>query len=366
MTEPFASDGSTSNYTLRVGKALDAAFDRVKQTDAPDGDMKVLHLTTDRYIIFSDQHRGARNGADDFQRAERAYNAALAYYLRKGYTLVVLGDVEELWEEKPAAVIKAYQHTLELEAQFHQRGRYIRIWGNHDDEWQYESSVYYHLGKVYGGSPLQVHEGICLKVVDGAEELGTLFLIHGHQGDVTSDQWSWLSRFVIRYIWRTFQRLTRISLNTPANSWDLRKKHQQALYTWAEKQEKLILVAGHTHHPVFKSRSHEAQLKEKLAELESTVADPPTTEQLEALSALLAQLEWVRAQGHQRPHSEQSLPMHKPCYFDTGCCCFLDGDITGIEIAHGKIRLVRWPNENRKPRLRILIEDSLRAVLMDC
>ena len=32
-----------------------------------------------------------------------------------------------------------------------------------------------------------------------------------------------------------------------------------------------------------------------------------------------------------------------PCYFNTGCCSFPDGDITGLEIADGMIRLVRWP-----------------------
>ncbi len=34
--------------------------------------------------------------------------------------------------------------------------------------------------------------------------------------------------------------------------------------------------------------------------------------------------------------------MSKPCYFNSGCCCYPDGDITGIEIAHAEIRLVRW------------------------
>lgn len=52
----------------------------------------------DRLVIFSDHHRGARDGADDFQRCERSYNAALAYYYKLNYQLLELGDVEELWE----------------------------------------------------------------------------------------------------------------------------------------------------------------------------------------------------------------------------------------------------------------------------
>lgn len=48
-----------------------------------------------RIVIFSDHHRGVRDGADDFMRCEKAYSAALGYYLELGYTLIVLGDAEE-------------------------------------------------------------------------------------------------------------------------------------------------------------------------------------------------------------------------------------------------------------------------------
>ena len=37
--------------------------------------------------------------------------------------------------------------------------------------------------------------------------------------------------------------------------------------------------------------------------------------------------------------------MAVPSYFNSGCCCFNDGDITGIEIADGEIRLVKWEQE---------------------
>jgi hypothetical protein len=36
----------------------------------------------------------------------------------------------------------------------------------------------------------------------------------------------------------------------------------------------------------------------------------------------------------------------KPSYFNAGCCCFNGGTITGLEIAGGSIRLVRWVVEN--------------------
>ncbi|MGC9394950.1 MAG: metallophosphoesterase [Anaerolineae bacterium] len=352
-------NAEAQSYITRIYKALDAALARALAA----GNTRVLDLTSDRYIIFSDQHRGARNGADDFQRAERAYNAALAYYLHMGYTLVVLGDVEELWEETPAAVISAYRHSLELEARFHQRGRYVRIWGNHDDEWQYEDSVRRHLDAIYGAPPLHVLESLHFTVKEGAEELGALFLLHGHQGDAFNDQWAWITRLFVRYIWRTFQRLTHISLNTPATSWDLRKKHNQAMYAWTAEQQKLILIAGHTHTPVFESQSHEAQIT---AAIEEHARASESGARREELSELLAQREWVRAQNPSMPPQETSFSMAKPCYFNTGCCCYSDGDVTGIEIADGKIRLVRWPDKARKPQPYILEEAVLRDVLSAC
>ena len=43
-----------------------------------------------------------------------------------------------------------------------------------------------------------------------------------------------------------------------------------------------------------------------------------------------------------------------PSYFNSGCCCFRDGDITGIEITHEKISLVKW-NIHKQ---RVLLEET--------
>jgi len=51
-----------------------------------------------------------------------------------------------------------------------------------------------------------------------------------------------------------------------------------------------------------------------------------------------------------------------PCYFNTGCCAFEDGDVTGIEIADGDIRLVRWPDDDDSPRQKVLQSESLTRV----
>ena len=358
----------------RVAGALEAVAGRARMGGSTclRGELHLDESRSDRHgrwdniIIFSDLHRGARNAADEFRRTERAYRAALAYYLRLGHTLVVLGDAEELWEERPQVVLDAYSDCVALEAQFHQAGRYVRVWGNHDDAWQFEDSVQRYLRPVYGGRPLVAYEGVLLEVMEGGVALGHLLLVHGHQGDARSDQWAWLSRWVIRWLWRPYQRLTQAQVNTPATQYDLRHKLNRAMYAWAARQSKLILIAGHTHHPVFRSMSHEAQLTLELAGFEARVGMSPSRDVLEQHALLLSRLEWVRTEEQDAQRHSEGVTFAKPCYFNTGCCSYDDGDITGIEIVDGEIRLVRWPDDEGEPRPHILARDVVRDVMAAC
>lgn len=349
-----------------VSAALDAAFERALEQERLEGEM-VLDIHRAKFVIFSDHHKGNRDGADDFLICERAYNAALAYYDRLKYTLFVMGDVEELWEEWPQTVLKAYPHTLELEGKFHQDGRYLRFWGNHDDAWSHADLVESLLRPALGGSFLKVREVLVLHVRDGEEELGSLFLVHGHQGTLDSDRIAPLSKFAVRYFWRPIQRLLKFSLNTPARDFELRHAHDTAMYLWSEAREKVVLIAGHTHRPVFKSEPHEEVIRKALQEAEGKSLKHPDNARLQQeVAELAAELEWTLAQNRQSPESLPSIALKKPSYFNTGCCCFLDGDVTGLEFIDGEIRLVRWPNDEDLPMPKVLARARLRDVFKAC
>lgn len=356
---------ANDNNVDRILQEMDRAYANASPAPRP------LDIAADRYIIFSDHHRGARDGADDFRRTERAYNAALAYYFRLGYTLIILGDAEELWEEHPTTVLETYPHSLKLEATFHQANRYIRFWGNHDDYWASPSAVDRHLGKVFGPG-LPVHEAMTFPVFDGEEPLGKLFLAHGHQGSSTSDGWfAPISKFFVRWAWRPIQRITKVSANTPAKSWELRKVLNDGMYQWANRrnttalqpEDTLILIVGHTHRPIFASASHLATLEVDLrTALDKLQAQPDDPELRRTVAELEAELEWVRAQENQEPDASEPDVPTLPCYFNTGCCSFLDGDITGVELADGRIRLIRWPDDADHPKPQILAERPLAEV----
>jgi len=353
--------GNDSKEIRLINEELDRLYEELT-TASPEP--KSLDLTSDRIVIFSDQHRGIRNGADDFRRCERAYNAALAYYYHMGYTLVVLGDGEELWEERPGPVIETYRHTLKMEAKFHQDGRYLRVWGNHDDDWRFPDKVESYLGPVFGDRPLPVPEGYLFRVENRGERLGELLLVHGHQGSATSDRFAGLSKFFVRYLWRPFQRLTNYSINTPAKDWSLRATRDRGMQRWAASQpEPTVVICGHTHRPVFESQTHADQLARRLEAVRGKLETRPDNKDLQAeMSLLEAEIEWVRAQGHQEPGIEGSAARRKPHYFNTGCCSFLDGDVTGFELAEGAIRLVRWPDNNDRPAPQVLRSAPLREV----
>jgi hypothetical protein len=323
-------------YLKGISRGLDAAF--------AAADEEPLDPARDRIVVFSDHHKGRGDPADDFRRCEHAYTAALGYYLHSGYRLFLLGDSEELWEEHAEDVIARYRDVLRLEAQFVGRGGLERFYGNHDDQWASERQVTKHLRPVFGD--ITVREALRLRIDRPGQTPATLFFAHGHQGSADSDRWGWLSRLFVRHVWRPLQRRTGYSATTPARDYGLRAKHDRAMYEWARSQPPgLVMVAGHTHRPVFARCVPDPPPTRPVATLERELEKATAAGDTAAAAAISAELEYART-SIRRP--AEVLTVSPPCYFNTGCCSFPDGDITGIEIAEGEIRLVRWPGNLRE------------------
>ena len=95
-----------------VNRSLTALYDSSKKIKSRR--IKVLNtdLLTDRFIIFSDQHKGNRSWADDFASSEKNYISALSYYNRNEYTFINLGDSEELWKFTPQQILPANKEAF--------------------------------------------------------------------------------------------------------------------------------------------------------------------------------------------------------------------------------------------------------------
>jgi predicted phosphodiesterase len=304
----------------------------------------------------------------------------LDYYYSNEFYFISLGDSEELWENSLSKVKKYNVVSLELEKKFIEANRFTKIFGNHDLYWDNDPLAGWQLKKVYG-QEVKVYEGVVLKsVVNSSEfragsidsELRTknadaygqhpdsyrrdselkIFLTHGHQGDASSDG-NWFSKFFVARIWAPLQAYLKINPNTPAYNAGKKTKHNQMMYDWSSQQENLLLITGHTHQPVFESLTHLERLYKKLLGARNS----------KDMSAAADFEKEINKRKHQ--HSNLSIDyLHmKPSYFNSGCCCFSDGDITGVEIAEGKIRLVKWGKENGREILEEAALDKLQRLL---
>jgi len=348
-------------YDARVAAGLSAALRRARRAPGHRGEVPTpIDVAADRLVVLSDMHRGKRDRADDFRRCESAYARALAHYDQERYTLALLGDVEELWQNRVDAVIGAYEGVYAAESSFHADGRLIRFWGNHDEEWASPAAVRHELGPAHPGAPLDVRESLLLDVRLGDRRLGLLFLIHGHQGTGMSDGLAFLARFTVRFVWKPIQHLTAVSRNTPSKNRKVRERHHRAMRRWAEGHENLLLIAGHTHRPVFASVAIVDELERRLGlDMEEIRGRAEDQVFWDEIVSDCTDRGWLGDEAPCGPPRDDEAPA--PNLFNSGCCCFHDGRITGVELADGQIRLVLWGGGMSEGR-RVLARADLEAV----
>ncbi len=106
------------------------------------------------------------------------------------------------------------------------------------------------------------------------------------------------------------------------------------MHEWSRRRKNLLLITGHTHKPVFASGLYSDHPNNTLNDTKIAAAVKRTRKL-------------------------------KPSYFNTGCCCYNDGDITGIEIADGKISLIKWSLKNNVSQRLVLEEKKLADLVME-
>jgi UDP-2,3-diacylglucosamine pyrophosphatase LpxH len=258
-----------------------------------------------KIIVMSDCHRGDGSAADDFARNSLLYKCALEHYHEQGYTYIELGDGEDLWEIKNFEQIYITHTSIyDLLRKFHdpdpRKTRYIKVWGNHDEYWQDHAEV---LQGLFPG--IRVY---------GAVALGNILMIHGHQADTTcSGPAAKVSKFLVRHVWGGLQKFGIGDPTRAAENPGLCNRIDTILQAWATGREietdeeqkgttpsfqremksvpifsippeariptpPFILIAGHTHRPVFANLSQtERRFLEcgvGLAETKATVPEP--------------------------------------------------------------------------------------------
>ncbi len=337
---------SSKPNRVRIFSALDQLYRDIPEHPGKRGLVIPFDAQSGKFIILSDQHKGAGNGADDFILSSANYSAALKFYYEQDFVYINLGDSEELWENSLGRVKKQYPETFEMEKAFHAREKHVKLFGNHDLYWDNDPFAWWQLKELYG-EKMKVYEGVVLTTTVAGKGLH-VFCTHGHQGDAQSDG-NWFSKFFVAKIWAPLQAYLRINPNTPAYDGEKKSLHNSMMYDWSSSQKNMLLITGHTHQPVFGSLTHLERLYKQyqFAEAEKDA---------NRLAAIKKEILMREREFAAVAVDYMSM---QPSYFNSGCCCFSDGDITGIEIAEGMIRLVKWKKTNNETKRELLEEMPL-------
>ncbi len=252
-----------------------------------------------KIVIISDVHRGDGGYADSLRQNRNIYKAALGFYYQNEYTLIELGDGDELWKNKNCLDIAYnYKDIFALLNKFYEDNRLYLVFGNHDivkSNSQFvkdQEKLFENMGYGFGRemislySRIDFYEGIILRYVPSNDDI---IAFHGHQVDIINcDMWK-TSRFLVRYVWRFMEGVAGFkSPISPASNYDKGSKIDGILGRLA-REEKKVIICGHTHNDIF-------------------------------------------------PEPEEGI------YFNDGCCVFPSA-ITCIEITNGEISLIKWEIE---------------------
>lgn len=252
-----------------------------------------------KIVCISDVHRGNGGYEDSLRLNENIYKAALNYYYNNDYTLIEIGDGDELWKNKNIlSIAYNYDDVFKILGKFHKKNRLYLLYGNHDIIKSHsefilkQKKVYNNMGDDFPCeminlySQIKFYECAVLKYLPLNKNI---LAFHGHQADTMNCEFWKMSRFLVRYLWRFMEGIGGMKPPTsPASNYDKGDKIDKILSKLSKKENKMI-ICGHTHNDKF-------------------------------------------------PAPSEGL------YFNDGCCVFPSA-ITSIEINNGEISLVKWKIE---------------------
>ncbi len=310
--------------------------------NSADQNVKKLPIDTNtKYALFSDLHLGDGGNSDIFVHNKGTMMFALKHYKKNGYSIILLGDIEELWQFNFIEIHDEYDKSIYKLLRSFKGNRVHRIFGNHDKDWKRPPT-----------DPILYNKHIQHGAPEAIKLGNDIFLVHGHQGDKTCDRKTWESRYWARKgksyvsIGKVFGVSSRLATKSqiPGN-------REKLYYDWA-KDNNVFLICGHTHNAIFASRLYywclKEQIKEKEAELKKCSKDKVRIWELhKEITKHNNELHIEERMGrHFNQLSTTGIPL--PCYFNIGCGHFRDG-ITNIEIEGDKIRLIKWQRDNSLP-----------------
>jgi predicted phosphodiesterase len=278
-----------------------------------------------RYVFMSDLHLGDGGKRDDLGRNGPLVLETLArYYGERDYALVLNGDIEDLDKFKLKEIRRAWPEFFGLLDDFAARGKLRKIVGNHDFALLDEP-----------GYPYPLIHGLALDM--GGKKI---FAFHGHQASRFFVNYDYVSKFVVRHVAKPL-RIRNTSISSDSH---YRYKAERRIYK-ASKRLGMVSIAGHTHRPLFESRSKYESLRWSIEDLLLEYSTAAEERKLAIAKTVTLFQEELRRLGKKDREPSRGLYEDRdiliPCLFNSGCATGKKG-YTAIEIAEGNIELVHW------------------------
>jgi hypothetical protein len=177
-----------------------------------------------------------------------------------------------------------------------------------------------------------------------------------------SDKKIWQARFFVRLFRSVEPLLRRLRLyrNPSTAGSGIVKEYERIFYSWA-KENRVMIICGHSHRAIFASKSYCERLKEEISGLEEE--KELYRDNAEKVEGYMVDINKKRkAIAEERYKGREIEPVDpdgnpSPCYFNTGCALYTDG-ITAIEIADGQIELVKWHVDKNKDGARKIYQSG--------
>jgi predicted phosphodiesterase len=291
-----------------------------------------MHLSAgDKALVINDFHMASDSRDDLEPNGDLVMRMLEDYYLPRGYTLILNGDVEELQRCSLESIRRKWRNLYRIFDAFAESGRFYKLLGNHDGDLIFEKDY-----------PYPLYEALRIKT-----EGLPIFVYHGHQSSAVYTTFNRIVQGVLRYlVWPLgFKNIT--APRSPHRHFHVEKE----AYAFSL-QNRCISIIGHTHRPLVESLGRFDFIK---FEIERLCRDYPLSEQVEQqriageVQALLGELGKLR-RSERREGLRQSLygdDMRVPCLFNSGSVISRRG-ITAIELDSTTIRLVYWFREGEE------------------
>jgi len=281
-----------------------------------------------RYVIVSDLRMGDCGKHDELAIVKKALFAILgSYYLPRGYTLVLNGDIEDLRGFWLKDILAAWPEMYALFDAFKEKGRLRKIVGERDLALLRLSSY-----------PYGLSHGLRLE-----GEGNSILVLHGHQASPPFFGRAYLSDYMIHWLGSN----KRIKAEDIDDGKQGRLKAERRLYR-ASSRLGIVTIQGHTCRPLFESLTNRDSIR---AEVERLLREGDPREGGSKVDELIS----MYRRKMRRSDARRSLPSGHG-YDKTGLVeprLFSSGRIVGskdrgsrglrmLEIGEGNLASVRW------------------------